>query len=132
VNISIHEELSGIRVDIDIQDRFCIFFSASGTGKTFLFELLEKYCISNDISVALVDYRDCKNEVESICSKCRGKRLVILDNADLYITADLLREICENAEVVLTSIKSVPKLHSVKGTFYRVEYTSGKLSVSRR
>jgi hypothetical protein len=60
---------------------------------------------------------------------CLNQKVVIFDNADLYLNRDILDKV--NAELVLISIKNIGDLQRAESGRYRVETKDNLISVER-
>lgn len=126
------KEYSGIVFDVDIQDRISLFTGYSGTGKTFAFGAIQEYLISNNISIIYFDYRQMDYTVNQLISLCDNKEVIILDNADLYLTQILLDYIIDSNKILLCSIKKPYKYRFRVFRNYEVEYENNKVAVRRK
>lgn len=126
------KEYSRIIFDIDIQDRINLFTGYSGTGKTFTFGAIQEYLASNNISTAYFDYRQMDCTVDQLISLCNNKEVIILDNADLYLTQALLDYIIDSNKTLLCSIKKPYKYRFRTFGKYTVNYENNKVTVRRR
>ena len=87
-----------INVQADLIDNICVFCDKSGTGKTFLFSILECYFEYEDIkycSFNYLNYRALENYDFS------GAEVVILDNADEVLIEAMqqtMKYLCENIQ----------------------------------
>jgi hypothetical protein len=57
------------------------------------------------MSYAHIDYNVIENNISDIAALCINKDFVILDNADLYLTDDIITSIQKTAKYILISIK---------------------------
>lgn len=130
--IQFTKEYSGIVFDIDIQDRINLFTGYSGTGKTFVFGAIQEYLVSNNISTIYFDYRQMDYTVDQLISLCDDKEVIILDNADLYLTQNLLDYIIDSHKILLCSIKKPYKYRFRVFRKYEVEYENDKVTVRRK
>ncbi len=87
--IQFTKEYSGIVFDVDIQDRISLFTGYSGTGKTFAFGAIQEYFVSNNIRTIYFDDRQMDYTADQLISLCDNKEVILLDNADLYLTQNL-------------------------------------------
>jgi hypothetical protein len=106
MSLRINEEISGTFVDLLIEHQVNAFLGGSGEGKSFLFStLLPYYCYDRGISLHIVDYKVMLEPVD-IAAACSAADIVCLDNADLYLTREILEKIKKTAKYILISIKS--------------------------
>lgn len=126
VNVS----LETVNLDVLFEDKINLIVQDSGTGKSYLFSLLNEYCKHNGISCLLFNYSTLEF-VNNLREHIKGKELILLDNADLYLDSDLLSFIEQQECMAVISIKSVAELYSEDAGFYCVEYTAGNLRTER-
>lgn len=109
-----------------LKHKLCYFGNDSGSGKTFLFNILESYCDANNISVAVIDYRRRNDSVESILASCSDKELVLLDNVELYPVSKVIEKLLPSNTVILVSHHEVLPIQS-SGYKYKVMFTETQL-----
>ena len=119
---------NGIDVNAELKNKLNIFFDISASGKTFFFRILQLYCKENGLRYASFDYKS-ENTEEAMIAYSKNTKVVILDNADLYLTQNLLDSLLSCADYVLISIKDLTKINIRNSSFLRVRYTSDKLEV---
>ena len=103
----IQTRYSGTQIKVNIKSGVNILEGYSGTGKTFLMKGIVYYCKSNKISYSYIDYKDIDRGSDIIKASCRNKDIVMLDNADLYISNELLEEIKKTAKIIIISLKQI-------------------------
>jgi hypothetical protein len=104
--LSVHENFASASIDLELKEQVNVFVGDSGMGKTFLFHLLSSYFVLKGLSYALINQNLADSSEGAIAACCSNVDYVLLDNADLYLTASLLGKIKETAKLVLTSIKN--------------------------
>lgn len=124
--------MNGVDFCINFADRINVIKGASGTGKTFLFSMISAYFTSNKISYAFIDYKFlASGDEELIFSHCVNKELILLDNADLYLTSELFDKIRNLDATIILSKKSTFGLNMDDAHLYTIDYTNSSL-VTRR
>ena len=119
----------GVDFDVDFIDEINVIKGASGTGKTFLFNMLSSYCISNKIPFAFIGYRFLASGDEGlIFSLCINKKIIILDNADLYLTPELFNKLRGLNATIILSKKHTFGLNMDDAHLYTVDYSGSSLS----
>ena len=118
-----------IDVKVDLKDKICVFYDMSGTGKTFLFTMLKSYFLDAGISFISVDYTSYK--ILNGYDFSDDTKVIILDNADLYMTGDMFSKLEKSNKLVIMSIKSIKGLNQRYMGFYNVIYTKDKMQVMR-
>lgn len=107
-SIIVHDTIGGTNVNVEIPSGLSIIYQDSGTGKSYMFKLLTAYFLSRSIPYLLIDSHtvgDGKIDPSTILTMCSGKKAVLLDDANLYITDDLLKGICDRVPYVVMNIK---------------------------
>ena len=124
--------INGVDFDVSFTDKVNVFRGSSGTGKTFLFNVISAYCAKNNISHAYIDYKTVlTDDIDLILSHCKGKDIVILDNADLYLTPDLFQSIRDLGCTIILSKKTTFGLNMRDAHLYTVDYNGNTLSTRR-
>lgn len=118
--IQFTKEYSGIVFDVDIQDRISLFTGYSGTGKTFAFGAIQEYFVSNNIRTIYFDDRQMDN-----------KEVILLDNADLYLTQNLLDYLIDSNKILLCSTKKPYQYRFGVFGKYEVKYENNRVAVRR-
>jgi hypothetical protein len=134
----INKKLHSIQfnIEFDDKDQFWLFQSPSGTGKTFLFRILQSYGENNDINIKLIDSNIFKTVgdlqiIENICLE-DSVRIVILDNADLYLNNDFIEELSKTDKKVIISYKNNENFYIDNNySFYTITYEGNVLDVRR-
>lgn len=111
------ELINGVYFDVNFIDKINIIKQLSGTGKTFLFKTMNEYCKLYDISCLYCDYRFADFSEQKIFSLCEDYEMIILDNADLYLTTDLFTSLQELNKFMIVSIKSTVGLDMQQASF---------------
>lgn len=126
------ELINGIYFDASFIDKTNIIKQLSGTGKTFLFKTMNEYCKLHDISCLYCDYRFADFSEQKILSLCEDYEMILLDNADLYLTAHLFTSLQELNKFMIISIKSTIGLNMHQVGTYAVKYDEQSLTTIRR
>ncbi len=126
------KEYSGIIFDVNIQDRINLFTGYSGTGKTFAFGAIQEYLKSNNVSTIYFDYRQVDYTTEQLISLCKNREVVILDNADLYITQELLDYLINSNKIIMCSIENRYKYRFKAFGTYDINYENTRLVIRRK
>ncbi len=89
------------------------------------------------LKFGLIDYNTILNTssaVNNIIEICKDKNVILMDNADLYLTRNLMQELLIKFPNLMFII-SIKFLHSILNiesvAYYAVEHTAHKLSVRR-
>lgn len=98
-----------------------------------MFKLLTAYFLSRSIPYLLIDAHtvgDGKIDPSTILTMCSDKKAVLLDDANLYITDDLLKGICDRVPYVVMNIKdSTLSFRGLCPKYYCVAYTGSNLEL---
>jgi hypothetical protein len=115
---------------LEFKNRICYIIDESGTGKTFLFSNLRNYCINNNVDFVLVDYNYSNKSEDEIINVCRNcSEIIILDNADLYLTPKIINNL--KAKLVIASLKSSIGLRTDETGNYELVQNGNVISVKR-
>lgn len=130
--IKFEKDINGIHFNVNFVDSLNVLKGASGTGKTFLFNTICSYCMLNKISYAYIDYTFVSSaDTKLIPEHCHDKDLIILDNADLYLTPQLFSKIRELDSTIILSKKTTFGLDMSEAHMYVIEYVDDSLSTRR-
>lgn len=132
----VNEIINGITLDVDLneKDRFCLFTSPSGAGKSFLFSMLDKYIKDKEFAVIFINgtlIRNANLDIKGVCLQ-DNVDYVILDDADLYLTQDIVDALSLTDKTVLISIHDLMHLHFDKFGIYKIKYENTSLVVRRK
>lgn len=127
--LMIDSEYSGVSVNAVIDNKLCYFFDESGTGKTFFFSIVKCFCDINGIKCSVLDFNDAQKDEDVILKDCEKMEVVILDNADLYLSNEILEKIA--APVVLISVKTFAEWVRKDAGLYLIEYEGKTMNVRR-
>ena len=95
----------GVPLSIALEDKFCIFNGNSGDGKTFLFRVIKSLCIPRNLKCVYVDYNYKDSTIDGFAGLFKDADIVCLDNAELYITDELIQLLDSLDTLVLLSLK---------------------------
>ena len=120
--LKIKTKYKGVSVDAKIIEGISILRGHSGTGKTFFMEAAYAYCQDNNISCIMMDYKSRNLDAESIKNTCKNMDVVLLDNADLYLTPNLLKDIIKTSKYILICIRHEVNYRKFGRYYYIVKY----------
>ena len=127
-----YEGDSNINLSINITDSVAILLDDSGTGKTFMLEMLESYFVANGIAYKKFDYSSENEDTNWFIQGMQKANIVLLDNADLYMTKELFNYLKSSNKQVIMSIKHTEKLGSFENCgFYTINYDNNNLKTVR-
>lgn len=130
-NVLTLEKISnGVMFKVHFKHKINVIKGSSGTGKSFLFSELLQKCNRDNVPAVLIDYRVLtSSNVHLIEAMCKGKQVVLLDNADLYLTSELFDKIRSMDNVIVMSKKTTFGLNMKDARQYVIEYNNDTLSV---
>lgn len=132
MGIQFQLENTDVLFDINFLDKLNLIKGSSGTGKTFLFNVIQAYCITEGISCAFIDSKVLSNgNKDIIYSMCLDKEIIILDNADLYLDSELFDKIRKLNCTVIISKKVTFGLNMENVHLYLVNYERNVLNTKR-
>lgn len=120
---------SGVDINAKFTNKINMLSGYSGTGKTFLMEAVELYCLNNQIRRSYCDFRCMNLSDYQIKTLCENAEVVILDNADLYLTNDIMKWLKENKKFLIICMKKTSKIDMRGITEYLVRYENRKLTI---
>lgn len=122
---------NGVDFDISFDNNVNFLCGNSGTGKTFLMHALELFCSNSDITCQYVDYRSRKKSLSYIMSLCSDAEVILLDNADLYLTQEILTALKSQGKFLVISMKDTCELDTYDSAQYVVKYKHTNLRLKR-
>lgn len=129
--ISINAKISGVTFDVQVDDNVNILTGYSGTGKTFMFKAITEYLKANGMKCIYFNNTAMNFSEMAIKDACKGKELIIFDNADLYLTQEIL-DYARNICTVIISMKLAFNLKIKPYSIYKISYTDNKLVLINR
>lgn len=129
--LSLNANVGGILLDVDFQDQFCYLSNASGTGKSFLFRLLRRYYKERDLTVIHVNYETETSTADILLDYCKHADVVLLDNADLYLTREMVKRLRKLDIQVVICMKNIREVYESDFVLYDVVYNDNVLRVTR-
>lgn len=120
----------GVFLDASFEQGINILNGYSGDGKSFLLSLIAGYCSDNDIDCLYVNgsHLLTSDEIENIAI---NKKVLLLDNADLYMTKKLYRYLSCLPVIILMSIKNKYYNNINKVNNFYVVYDGKSLSLRK-
>ena len=126
---SVDIDYSGVNFKAEFTGKVNILSSPSGTGKTFLLHAIESFCLNQNIEYSFYNCRYCILDEESIKNLCKDSHVVLLDNADLYLTNELLSWFKTQNMVVLICMKNTSHLDMEGVIKYAVDYKDQRVRI---
>ena len=129
--IKIKQNMYGVSFDINLEGSINILTGDSGSGKSFLCRAIQSYHkFIEDIPCVYIDYNilDLRDDEDFILSVCKNVKLVTLDNADLYLTPELLRKLKEMCETIIVCVKDISGLNIQDACIYKVNYSGNQIT----
>ncbi len=130
-NLKVGLLYNGINIEADFNTKLNILAGYSGTGKTLLISAVDFYCLNNDISRILCNYNNIGLSADKIKDICSDTDVVFLDNADLYLTDDILQSILQTAKIIIISMKDTSNISTSDADIYNVEYSNLNLRIRK-
>lgn len=130
VGFSLNDIVSGIQFNVNFSDKINIIEQDSGTGKSFMFDVIDAYCKKMGIPCLLFNHSTLEFK-DNLDEHIVGKRVILLDNADLYLDNSFLELLEEQDCTAIISVKSLVGLYTENAGFYEVNYTAGSLVTER-
>ena len=131
--LSLFVNANGYDFDITFSKRVVFLNSDSGTGKTFLLNTLAKSCGLCGVPSILINYNSLDSIPELFKSIKDGEfKVVLLDNADLYLTNDLLNYIKDVDCVIVIAMKQLYNIYCEGAKVCYTELDSRKCTLYGR
>lgn len=127
--LEVKTDIGGVECNVLFQRKVNILKGDSGTGKSWLFRLLQSYFVANGISYYFVNYLT-RSEPETIIAQAKKVQYLLLDNADLYLNSDTIGELLQCDATCIVATRLIKLLDIRKMGFYKVVYKDEALSVS--
>ena len=124
--MKINYNYSNLLVRAEFKNKLNIIFDDSATGKSYFFRILESYCKENNISCRRYDYINYSNLQTDINAE---SEVLILDNADLYLTTELLDKLVSKHKLILICAHSLAQLPTSELDYFTVNFTANALEV---
>ena len=120
---------SGVTVCAEFHNKLNLLSGFSGTGKTFLMQAIELYCLNEKINCIYCDFRYMYFDEEQIKIMCKNAEVVLLDNADLYLTDSILSWLKEQGKMLIICMKDTSYIDMEDMHEYIVSYENEKIII---
>lgn len=121
--LKLNEKIGDTIVELNFEHKVNVLLDDSGTGKTFMFQLLCAYCSVNEIPHIYFDYKSAGFKKETFWEESKEKQFVFFDNADLYLSTELLSQLKELEATIVLSVKNIELVDVDEDTgIYYMEY----------
>lgn len=129
-NLKIITNFDGIDIDVNITNKFGVLVGNSGTGKTLLMQVIILFCRKNEIKYMHCNYDTVNLTEEQIIDQCMNKEIILFDNADLYLTDNIVKTLQQDKDkFILVSLKDLSLIDIYTAARYITEYDNKKLTV---
>lgn len=115
---------NNIHTEINIKTGISLLSSESGSGKTLLLNLITDYCNKNHIQYCIINYTNIDQLPELFSNTYE---IVLLDNADRYITDEILEKLREISKYAIIVLKDDSKVDTRDTSQYLVHYNNLKI-----
>jgi hypothetical protein len=126
--LTFHEKIYDVNFNVSFTDRICFLRSASGSGKSLLLRAIASYCETHEISCVLVNYNF---EQDCIYQSCTGKEVILLDDAELYLTQELFAAIRDLGKMLIVVKQSTYGLDMHEAHIYRLSFEVSEITTRR-
>ena len=107
---TIQMNYNDLNVEINLRKRITLLRDYSGTGKTFLFNILLSYFQDKEIKAKLFNYLDIDTTLDEFKLGIRGREFILMDCADLYMNKELWSMIEKSDCYFIISIKGISEI----------------------
>ncbi|MBR1742413.1 MAG: hypothetical protein IJ733_11230 [Lachnospiraceae bacterium] len=121
-------DIKGKRLCYDFQPGLNVITGNSGTGKTYLYKIIRSINIG-ETDFAMIDWQNYTLlSLEEVLDRCN---FIIFDNAELYMTEELLKKIFHSAEnkVIVLTLRGLMKTRDRKFKEFLVKRDGKELVV---
>ena len=130
--LEINSVVGGIKISARFADKVNILIGYSGSGKSFLLSLIERKYADNSLSVVSFDYNlATENNVEEYIRRASHNDLVLLNNADLYMTRELLEILAKVKCTVIAELKHAVVGRVENSGMYIVNFENDTIDVKK-
>lgn len=130
-SLNVKMDFNGIDIEVNFNPGTHILEGHSGTGKSLLLEAINLFCLNNNKTCRYLNFNNRHNTKETILTICGRSEVVLLDNADLYLTDEILRELKAENRFIIISVKDTAELDISEDNFYEVQYQNQKLRLRK-
>lgn len=117
---------NSIHTEININTGINLLSSESGSGKTLLLNLIADYCSKNNTQYYIINYTNIDQLTELFSNTYE---IVLLDNADRYITDEILEKLREISKYAIIVLKDDSKVDTRDTSQYLVHYNNLEITL---
>lgn len=122
--LKIKQEFNKIDVEAEFNNTLNLLIGNSGTGKTLLLKATALFCQNHSIKYFHGDYHLQGNTFSEIISKCNNCEVVLFDNADLYLTDEIVQHILNQGSIIIFSMKDTFDISMAESSQFLSEYNN--------
>lgn len=119
----------GVNVDVHFSNGCNMLSGYSGTGKTFLMQAIELFCMNNSIDCVYCNYRFNGYTSDQIKEVCKNAEVVLLDNADLYLNNELFLWFKKTDKLLIICMKDTSAIDMEDVYKYIVNYENKMITI---
>lgn len=123
-----HFKYGDIQVDITLPTRVNVVSGDSGTGKTFLVKVLAKLSLKG-YDVITIKHDNYKGFSPEAVKKVSSNTLLLLDNADLYMSDKFKDAILQSNAICIIFTRSTVYFNGLNAGRCTVEYDNKRLCI---
>lgn len=128
-NLNVMMTYQGVQVTANFINRLNMLSGYSGTGKTFLMQAIELFCVNSSIECVYCNFRFKDYTQEQIEEVCKNAQVVLLDNADLYLTNELNLWLKSTDKFIIMCMKDTSHVDMENVHKYIVTYANTTLTL---
>lgn len=129
-SIGVHKNIGNLRVDFDFSHKFNILMGDSASGKSYVLKILSRELYGDrEKRCVLVNYMDAQYSEEHILQRINKMNVILLDNAELYLTQKIINFISNADAIVLIAGRYFFNLYFNQSVFYRVNFNKQYLTI---
>lgn len=127
--LNLSYEAKGTLFTVDLVEGVTMIKDDSGTGKSFLFDTMAGELRERGIGFRYLDHKNRESARDILHGLSNECSMVILDNADLYLTNDILKYLKSTVKYIVIAMKGCHGLCVSDVDFCAVDYQAGHLKL---
>lgn len=120
---------NGIHVIAKFNNKLNFLIYDSGTGKTLLMQAIILFCKKNKMKFKYFNYLDADIQESELINSCINSDIILLDNADLYLTDSILQKLIKDKKYIIVSMKYLHILDVIDYDEFIVKYDNKQLVI---
>ena len=120
----------GMHLHVDLKHNICLLQDPSGRGKTYGMQLIQIYCAAEGKECFCINSLNFNGDISTKIKGVRSGGIVLLDDAELYLTNDLLSDIYREDLIILVSTHAdIEYQPNISIGYYYVRFDCNSVSI---